>query len=234
MTRTPIVLTAALAALTPLAHAGAVTETATNRYVLISAEGGFNTDGPRNTAGPASGFWSIYDEANASDGGNGGSASADQDTTIDNGSYAGTLDCLATAFGDGSDFADAYGQSHFAVDFSLASAGSYTLTGWLNAFGAINGEISKSSITLTDLGNNSTVWSMSLTDGFQAFDESGSLAAGSYRLELDALAIVDRIFESGFGDANASSQFAMTIVPTPASALLLSIGGIAGAARRRR
>jgi len=232
MTRTALLAGVAGSALAFGASAQ-VTVNSTNRFVRVAAEGGVMADGPRTTNGPVSGSWSDDDEAAASEGANGGSAQGIQTSAIGAGGFSGSLESRADAFGDGSDFASGYGQSHFELEFSVTGPASYALDGFVNAFGAINGEISEASIELVDLSDNSVVWSIFLDDDFQAFSQMGVLAAGSYRFEADSLSIVDRIFESGFGDANAAVEFTMTIVPAPASAAMLALG-VGGFTRRRR
>ncbi len=233
MTRTAILFGAAGAVLASSAGAQ-LSITSVDRYVLVAAEGGVLTDGPRTTNGPITGPWVGDDFASAVEGGNGGSANGYQESDIGAGVYSGFLDGRADAFGDGSDFASGYGQAHFEMDFSLASPGDYTLEGFVNAFGQINGEVSMAYIEIVDLGTNTSVWSLFVDDSFESFSEAGTLPAGNYRFEADALAIVNRIFETGFGDSTASVEFDLTIVPTPASASLLALGVIGCAGRRRR
>jgi len=233
MTRNAILFGAAGAVLASSA-AAQLSVISVNRYVRVAAEGGFTTDGPRTTNGPIAGPWVGSDFAAAAEGTNGGSADGYQESAIGAGVYSGYLDGRANAFGDGSDFASGYGQAHFEMDFSLAAAGDYTLEGFVNAFGQVNGEVSKAYIEIVDLGTNTAVWSLFVDDSLENFSEAGTLPAGNYRFEADALAIVDRIFESGFGDSTASVEFDLTIVPTPASASLLALGVIGCAGRRRR
>lgn len=227
------IMAGALIAAASIPALAGVTETAVDRYVLVAAEGGFSTDGPRNTSGPASGVWLGDDFAAASEGGNGGSSNGYQDSSIANGLYSGFLDGRADSFGDGSDFASGYGQSHLSVDFNLAAGGDWALSGFVNAFGFINGETSEAYIRLIDLSDNSVVWGTFVNDAFEAFAEGGSLAAGNYRLEADALAAVNRIFETGFGDSTASVEFDFTVTPAPGSIALFGLAGL-GWARRRR
>ena len=233
MTRSALLLSAAGAVLASSAGAQ-LSIVSVDRYVRVAAEGGFTSDGPRTTNGPIVGPWVGSDFASAAEGSNGGSADGYQESDIGAGVYSGFLDGRANAFGDGSDFASGYGQSHFEMDFSLAGAGGYTLDGFVNAFGQVNGEVSKAYIEIVDLGTNTTVWSLFVDDSLENFSEVGSLPAGNYRFEADALAIVDRIFESGFGDATASVEFDLTITPTPASGSLLMLGMIGCVGRRRR
>ncbi len=215
-------------------HAG-VTEDAVDRYNLTFAEGGFDVDGPNSTNGPASGAWLDDNFSSAVMSGNGSSSNGYQDSYVNNGAYGGYVDARADAFGDGSDFASAYGESNLTVDFTLgAGGGDWTLEGYVNAFGEINGEVSEAYIELIDLSDNSVIWGAFVSDDFVTFDEGGSLAAGSYRIEANALTIVNRTFEDSFGDSTATVDFDFTVTPAPGSVALLAFGGLGCAARRRR
>jgi hypothetical protein len=233
MTRTALIAGVAGSVLA-FAASAQVSVNSTNRFVRVAAEGGVLTDGPRTTSGPTTGAWVFDDEAAAVEGGNGGTSQGIQNSGIAGGLLSGVLDSRADAFGDGSDFASGYGQSHFELDFSVTGPASYILAGFVNAFGDINGEVSEAYIELVDLSDNSIVWSIFVDDGFQAVNQMGVLAAGNYRLEADSLSIVDRIFENGFGDANATVEFTMTVVPAPASAAMLALGAGGCFIRRRR
>ncbi len=235
MTHTTLMTAMFAAATATSALQAQVLEISVDRYNLSASEGGFDTDGPTTTTGPATGDWLDETFTSAVMGNNGGDGYGYQDSTIANGAYSGYVDAAASAFGDGSDFASGYGQSHFEIDFSVgAGGGDWNLEGFVNAFGDINGEVSEAYIELVDLSDNSVIWGTFVDDAFESFSEGGSLAAGNYRLEADALAIVDRIFENGFGNSTATVDFDFTVTPAPGTAALMALCGIGCASRRRR
>lgn len=207
--------------------------TSVDRFILVSTEGGSTLDGPYTFTGPVTGPWTAF-EGSAVFGDNGGSTGGFNDTNIAPGAYTGQVDARADAFGDGADIANSYCQTHFEIEFALPGGGDYTLDGFVNAFGELNGETSDAYIELVDLSTNTPIWSQFISDGFLAFSEAGTLPAGSYRFEADTLAIVDRTFEEGFGDSNATVNFNLTVTPSPASASLIALGMLGCAARRRR
>lgn len=233
MTRTAISVALLGTALASAAHSQ-VSVSSMDRFVRVAAEGGTITDGPRTVNGPQSGAWDHLESAAAVQGDNGGTSDGHQISSVGSGVYSAFLDGRANAFGDGSDFASGYGQSHFEMEFSVTGPSEYTLEGFVNGFGTINGEVSEAYIELVDLSDNSVVWSIFVDDSLESFNQMGVLAAGSYRFEADALAIVNRIFENGFGDATATADFTLTVVPAPASLALLGVGLGSGLLRRRR
>lgn len=233
MTRTALIVGLAGSLLASGAHAQ-FSLSSVDRYVLVAAEGGVLTDGPTQVDGPVSGPWNGDEFASATQGGNGGSANGYQVSEIGAGVYSGYVDASASAFGDGSDFASGYGQSHFEMDINVTAPSDWMLEGYVNAFGDINGEISEAYIELVNIDTNTVIWSTMVDNAYEEFNEAGTLAPGNYRFEADALAIVDRIFENGFGDSTATVDFDFTIVPTPASASLLALGVLGCAGRRRR
>ncbi|MCG8404145.1 MAG: PEP-CTERM sorting domain-containing protein [Phycisphaerales bacterium] len=236
MKRDRLFATIAVILIVPAFAQAGVVETASERFTLVAAEGGFNTDGPtRVDAASAFGLFDNISFANASMGGNGGSSNASQNSTIDPGNYVVDLDVRADAFGDGSDFASGYAESSFEVSFTLTSSEDFNIAGFGGAFGQINGETSKTEIVIESLGGGSpTQVIVSETDDFPSFDISGTLLPGDYKLTASSLAIVDRIFDNGFGDASASARFTMTITPEPSSIALLVIGGLAARRQRRQ
>ncbi|GJM18175.1 MAG: hypothetical protein DHS20C14_03880 [Phycisphaeraceae bacterium] len=234
MTRTTMITALFAAATTTSAMNAQVFEIAVDRYNLSASDGVFDTDGPTTTNGPTSGDWTNETFTSAVMGGNGGSAYGYQAANASVGVYGGFVDAAASAFGDGSDFASGYGDSNFTVDFDLgASGGDWTLEGFVNAFGDINGEISEAYINFIDLNTNTIIWGTFVDNDFEQFNEAGSLGAGSYRLEANALAIVDRIFENGFGDSTATVDFNFTVTPAPGTVALLSLGALGVTLRRR-
>lgn len=219
-----------------IAHAGVI-ETASTRFDLVFSEGGFTTDGPTQVNGPS--IYGDFDDflfSSAAEGGNGGSSNAGQTSTIAPGNYSVNLDTRADAFGDGSDFASAYAESHFEVSFTLTSSEDFNISGpFGGAFGQINGETSRTQIIIESLGGGSpTQTILDETNDYPSFNVSGTLLPGDYKLTANSLSIVDRIFESGFGDANAGTVFNMTITPEPSSLGLVVLGSLSLIRRRRR
>ncbi|GAB5495672.1 MAG: hypothetical protein Phyf2KO_07520 [Phycisphaerales bacterium] len=211
-----------------------LTEDSVIRYNTSSVIGGTDSDGPNTTFGPTSGEWTHEEFTSAVDGGNGGSASGYQVSDIANGAYSGYVDAACDAFGDGNELANSMAMSHLEVDFSLAVEGEYTLSGFVNAFGEINGENSIADIQLIDLSDNSLIWGLNVTDDFIAFDEAGTLAAGSYRIVSESLAIVNRDFTNSFGSSTATVDFEMTVTPSPQTLTTLLVGVGCMSRRRRR
>lgn len=236
MRRNILFAAVALMLIVPVVGRAAVIETASERFTLVAAEGGFNTDGPTRVDAPSSfGLFDNLSFASASMGGNGGSSNASQNSTIDPGNYFVDLDVRADSFGDGSDFASGYAESSFELSFTLTSAEDFNISGFGGAFGQINGETSKTEIIIESIGAGSpTQVIVSVTDDFPSFDVSGTLLPGDYKLTANSLAIVDRIFQSGFGDANASARFTMTVTPEPTCLVLMGVGGLIMWRRRRR
>lgn len=234
---TTLVAAIALLGLARTAAAG-LTEITSTRYVLSDAEGGVVHDGPYQSNGPSpyGAFNNAAAESSAVDGNNGGTCGAYQTSSISPGLYTASLDTWASAFGDGSDFSSAYAQSHFEVKFTLTSTEAYSISGLAGAFGAINGETSKTTIKINNLGGGGTPTFLVFeeTNDYLNFSSSGSLLPGMYSLTIDSLSIVDRTFESGFGDANAGvPNMTMTITPEPASLALMLVGGVLVIRRRR-
>lgn len=233
MTRSGLLIGLAATALAASASAQP-TLTAVDRFILLSTQGGSTIDGPYTFNGPDSGPWSTF-EFSAVFEDNGGSTGGFQDTTIDVGigAYWGEVDARADAFSNGTGIARSYCQSHFAIDFSLFSTGDYTLSGFVNAFGTINGELSEAYIRLLDVGSNSVIWSLAVDNAFEAYNQMGTLPAGNYRFQADALTIVDHSFMNSWGESTATVNFNLTVTPAPGPASLLALG-MAGFAGRRR
>lgn len=211
-----------------------LTEISFDRFVQSGVVGGADSDPVSTITGPMSGAWNIDHFSSAVDDMNGGSASGYQDSDIGVGAYSGYVDAASSAFGDGADFANAFALSHYEFDFLLSGTEDYTLDGFVNAFGEINGEVSEADIRLVDLSDNSLIHNWSISNGFEAFDVAGSLPAGSYRFVAEAYTIVNRDFVNGFGDSTATVNFEMTLTPAPHAVAVLGLAGLGCSIRRRR
>ncbi len=237
MKRKPLMAAAALALLawTNSSIAGLI-ETSSTRFVLTDANGGTTHNGPEQFNGPSTyGPFNATSEMYAVEDANGGTTYAYQISDVAPGHYTGECGAYASAFGDGSDFADAYAQCYYEVKFTLTSTENYNVNGLAGAFGAINGETSITTIKINSLGGGSpTVLIYQNTEDYQNFNVSGTLLPGDYSFTFDSLAIVDRTFVEGFGDANAGApNFEMTLTPEPSSLAIALLGGMALLRRRR-
>lgn len=211
-------------------------ETSSTRFVITDANGGTIHNGPEQINGPSPyGPFSPVSEMFAIEGDNGGTTYAYQISDVSPGHYSGECGAYASAFGDGSDFADAYAQCYYEVKFTLTTPETYNITGLGGAFGEINGETSITTIKINSLGGGSpTVLIMQSTHDYANFAASGTLLPGNYSFTIDSVAIVDRTFVNGFGDANAGvPNFDMTITPEPSSLTILSLGAFTLLRRRR-
>ncbi len=218
-----------------LVAAGANAGRSVDRYTRTYYDIAFTGPTAQVVNGPASGLFEDFsNEVSYWEGNSGGSANAYQISNLGGGVYSAYLDVRADAQGNGSGFAFMGAQSRYSVDFSLGTATEYTMSGWAIAFGMINGEHSESVIQLINLDTSAVTTFAFSDDDYVQFDLAGTLAAGNYRLYADATAWVDRTFGTGFGDANASSEFVFTLIPAPSGALaLLVCGGMVGVRRRR-
>lgn len=226
-------LTVAAFAIVGSTAMGAVTTTAVDRFNLTEYDVAFTGPTTVQNDGSAFGLFDNLTEAFYWEGDAGGSSYADQETTIGTGSFGGMVDAAANTQGNGSGFSFHGAQSHFSVIFSVSTASDYTLDGWVNAWGTINGEHSVADFSLINTDTNMVISATSTDTDFIAFSESGVLAAGNYELIADATSWVDRTFETGFGDATSTVNFSLNIVPAPSSIALLGFGGLVSIRRRR-
>jgi len=210
-----------------------VSTTSVNRFDLCEYDVAFTGPTSVQNSGPAAGLFDDFTDASYWEGSVGGSSYADQVTNVGPGVYSGMVDAAANTQGNGFDFSFHGAQSHYEVGFSVSSASSYSLTGWVNAWGAINGEYSVADFSLVNTDTSAVIAASSTDTDFLTFDASGTLSAGNYALIADATSWVDRTFATGFGDATSTVSFELTIVPAPGSAALLGLGGLLAIRRRR-
>lgn len=152
------------------------------------------------------------------------SGSAYQNSQILGGSIFGEGGASAQSeFGTGN--GTSHGASSMMVEFSLASAATYDLSGSLDATSQSTGS-AEASFEL--IGPGGTVYSLSTTSGSQPLSSSGALLAGSYTLTVSSTSDI------AFAEDTASSSynFLLTIVPEPAMGSLALVGLLWMRARR--
>ena len=133
-------------------------------------------------------------------------------------------------------------NSSYQLEFSLGSASSYQLTGFVDtqavATGGAGIPILTNRVTLIDLGTASTLFDTLTYD--QAFSANGTLGPGSYRLlgfaDIDANAAYDGSLTRS-QTATSSYEFTFTVqpnaIPEPSSLLLvMAAAGWLGFRRR--
>jgi len=124
-----------------------------------------------------------------------------------------------------SDEAGAYGESSFDVRFQLMSAQLVTLTGSIFQFGA--GDPARFSLIGTNTGT--IINTGPVTNGTVPLNFNGMLAADIYRIQTNGS--YEFYDEPG---AHAGYTFVLTVVPEPATAMLLAPCAALIARRRRR
>ncbi len=127
----------------------------------------------------------------------------------------------------------AYGDAVIDIDFNLDSAYSFTFfSEWMEANGNANVYYE-----LSDWDTSSVVFSNNIVNGFYSAWETGTLAAGNYRLIVEAISNADGL-DSSLNSGFASGDFGLelTAVPVPAAVWLFGSGllGLAGVARRKK
>ncbi len=121
-----------------------------------------------------------------------------------------------------------YARSLFQVDFNIATAHDYTLSGQLVEVGSAN---TRYRITLSEL-NGPAIHELETED---PISELGTLPSGDYRLKIEA-----RVswFANGSGFTNSRTEYqnvqlVLAAVPEPCSLALLGLGAAAILRRRR-
>jgi len=183
-----------------------VIETASTRFDTALAEGGAVIDGPNQNDYLATyGLFSDLTEATASSGPQGGWGGVTQTSNVAPGVYTAEIETFSNAFCDGLDVATGMAKGRFEVDFTVQNFAAFHITGLASAFGAINGETSLAKVTIQSLTKGIASKTIaSVTDEILAFDVSGTLITGNYRLFVDVVSAVDVSFESGMAEANAA------------------------------
>ncbi len=142
-----------------------------------------------------------------------GSASATQSSSLNADGFTLSASCA----GSGQNAFNVSGTSVFDVTFSLDTASSYTLTGFLNTSGG------PGNVTLSRDGT--AVYE----SFFDAIDNAGLLQAGTYRLQSQ-LAAVNR---AGF-DPPSSLSLTFAIIPAPGTIGAIGLASLTLSVRRRR
>ncbi len=127
----------------------------------------------------------------------------------------------------------AYGDAVIDIDFNLDSAYSFSFfSEWMEADGNANVYYE-----LSSWDTNSIVFSNNIVNGFYSAWETGTLAAGNYRLIVEAISDADgQNINLGSGSAAGDFGLELTAVPVPAAVWLFGSGllGLAGVARRKK
>ena len=215
--------------------AAQVTTTSVDRYTLTEYDVAFTGPTTNQIDGPFYGDWTEdTNDVSYWEGDAGGSANAYQfNSGVADGVYHGNLDVRADAQGSGFDFSFMGAQARYEVHFSVAADSDFNIAGWGGAFGAINGEHSRTEIFIENTDTLAMIAVLDEDNDYPSFDIDGTLPAGNYRLYADSTVWVDRTFETGFGDANAATDFVLTIVPAPGATAVLGLAGLATLRRRR-
>lgn len=193
-----------------------VIETDSTRYIIVMNQGGAVIDGPYQADSTSvTGLFDEYLESHAWDEFHGGSSQSTQVSDIDAGIYSANLSVRTDAGGGtmGTEIATGYAESSFELLFTLTEETDFTVTGYYNAFGFINGAISESEVKIDSLGAGSPSQVIAYTvDGCcPQIDVSGTLLPGDYALRAHALAVVDHSFMTSYTDSNADANFTFTL-----------------------
>lgn len=235
---TVVIAALAFGATTTVASA-VITETASDRYVLVDANASSDIGNVMQSDGPVIfGEWTDDISVAASGGGGNGQGYAYQSTITGPGSYSGTVEAIASAQPDdfGFDLYDGYGQSHYEVSFTVTGTIDFDLFGDGGGFGTVNGAWSSDSYVAIEsiTGGTPTQVFLDEDNAYTNFAGSGTLLAGDYKFVVDSTVGVQFIFESGpYIEGNASVNWNLTFTPTPGPVALFGVAG-AFASRRRR
>ncbi len=164
-----------------------------------------------------------------------GSSGAGQNTTIDTGTYVGTLFSSASALSNGTALADAFGQSSFEVNFEVDSPMTLIATGSIEVTDSGAGFSGLAELILLDLTPGPATIIAQTTDGAMVFDEEVALNPGiPYALSMLVRSSANRSFAQGSTAGDSDIVFDLAIVPEPSTASCLITLGAMGLWRRKR
>ncbi len=215
---------------TSAAMAG-VTETDTERFTRTVIGLDNTSSGPTQNDGP-----SIYGDfidsqiVHKDDGSDSADANVIHTSNVSPASYTADLDTYAFLDYTGFFGASTDADTEFNVSFTLDSAMDFSITGNAETTGSGSGVF----ISIANVGvggsPNQSIVNISLSNNNVVINSAGTLLPGDYELRSRATA--------GFafgptGTTTATTDFAMTLTPEPASLALLAMGGLAIVRRRR-
>jgi len=219
-----------------------VIETGAARTTFVDSDnsltGGSAVHNSDSDSGPTSGNWVSNLAVDSYGAGPGGFATSDHDTTIAPGAYSGTIYNYVGADPNGDIFnlPSSYASSSFTVDFTLTTAETFNINGWVNPYRDDSGVSGDVSITILNMGGGGSptqVIASASDDAYLPFDVTNSLLPGDYRLEVSTVVSAQAVFIDYYITGGADANFNMTITPEPTSLALLALGGCVCLRRRR-
>lgn len=208
-----------------------VTETNTERftYTLIGLDN--TSSGPTQNVGPS--IYGNFTDAqivHKDDGPDSADANASQNSNVAPAAYDANLDTFAFLDYSGFFGASTDATTEFNVSFTLDSSMDFSINGTAATTGSGSGVF----ISIANVGVGGTpsqsIVNISLSNNNVVINSAGTLLPGDYELRAQATA--------GFafgptGTTTATTDFAMTLTPEPASLALLAMGGMTVLRRRR-
>ncbi len=237
MSRNVLLAGLVLVGTTAIANAGVV-ETAASRTMLVDVDTSVGPTDNFTDSTTAMGNWLSDPVVGIFSSGYGGTAFGYHNTDINPGAYSGVLSMGASADGgDGFGLPSAYAESTLTIDFTLDTTMDFTISGFVDAFGDGSSDACLAEVAIANVGVGGSptqlIASVDEAGSYTPFAVSGVLLAGDYQLQVESLAISQRLFESGYSSPFADVNFSMTVTPEPSSLALIGLGAVAMLRRKR-